>query len=43
VNLVIEELEKILDECEWSGLGEKEFAQQIRKAIKILKDQNCDK
>jgi hypothetical protein len=40
LNLIIEELEKILDECEWQGLGEKEFAQQIRKAIKILKDQN---
>lgn len=38
MNLVIEELEEMLEECEGEGFGEEEFAQQLRKAIKVLKE-----
>lgn len=38
MNLVIEELEEMLQNCEDEGFGEREFAQQLRKAIAILKE-----
>lgn len=38
MNLVIEELELFLADCELDGEEEGEFAQQLRKAIKILKE-----
>lgn len=40
MNLVIGELEEMLDSCEMDGESDGQFAQELRRAISILKEAN---
>jgi hypothetical protein len=39
MNFVIDELEQMLNSCELDGEGDGDFANQVRKALKILSDE----